>query len=185
MDDSTREQIREQERALYRVSQTLLVIALALTLLFVVSLRVNADFMALWPLRDASTGFALAAKTTSDSLPQFVQEALSWKPTPVKSLVSTIIAVDNPNLPGMRVFVRDSLIGSTPSLDTARIKYMVTSGDVREEYYLPYVQQALVDRVRKAWFPWFLCGTEIVLMGILYGFHRWIRKLLNQNAGGL
>ena len=183
LDADTLTQIRERERALFRISQTILVITLILTVLFAVSLRVNADFMALWPLRDAAVGFTIAAESTRDSLSRFAQEALSWKPTPEKSRVSAIVAVENPHLPGMRVFIGDTLIGSTPALDTTHIKYVVTTGEMREEYYLPFAQQVLVDRLRKAWFPWFICGVEILMMAILYGFHRWIKKLSAEGKG--
>ena len=180
MAPSERDKIRERENALFRVSETILAIALVLTVLFGVSLRVNSDFMGLWPLKDASNAFALAAQASGDSLPQFAEQALSWQHTPEAAQVRTIIAIDNPTLPGMRAFVHDSLVGITRGLDTTHIEYVIRSGEVREEFYLSPAEQLLADRLRKAWFPWFVGGVEMLMMAILFAFHRWVKSLLKE-----
>ncbi|HEY3296636.1 MAG TPA: hypothetical protein VGL38_14490 [bacterium] len=194
MDSATRTAILEKERALFRVTETLLVMLFVLTALFAVNLRVAADFMALWPLRAASDGFhravaewtaqnapkdSLAANT--DRLSAFAHQALNWKPTPATDYLRTVVAVDNPNYPGLRVYLKDSLLGTTPGLDTTRIHYVVASGPLREEYYLPYAQQAVADRLRKAWFPWLFAVAEVILMAVVYAFHRWLRRLASED----
>jgi len=284
-DESARAGIQEKARALFRVTETILTIALLITLLWLVNARFGVNFMALEPLRDASVAFDQAAAdwnaerardiallpppqdstklpewadlvqahlgypaavyllrgttvqpvrvppdlkdavsnlpqfrdTThadiagnvairqgplgnreiaafvfdagpdraqwgvisrlGDYLPEFTREALSWKRTPATGRVSMIVAVDNRTLPGMRAFFKDAPVGTTPALDTTNIHYAITRGDFREEYYLPIAQQILADHVRKPWFPWFLIVVDIVLMAVVYAFHRWIRGL--------
>jgi hypothetical protein len=61
IDDTTRTGIREKARALFRVAETILVMALLLTGLWLVNVRFGTDFMALEPLRDASVAFDQAA----------------------------------------------------------------------------------------------------------------------------
>jgi len=134
----------------------------------------NGAAVSLFEPRTGHTGWGVVQKS-SDYRTAFARAALSYKHTPESNRLSTIVAVENPNYPGLRVFSGDSLIGNTPGLDTTRISYTVTDGSVREQYYLPYAQQLLADRLRKSWFPWFVCGICLLLMTVLVIFHRWFK----------
>jgi hypothetical protein len=115
-----------------------------------------------------------------DARREMAEEILTYKPEKMLASRKWIGMMGNKfDLPALRMFGGDSMIGASPNLDTTRSKYAEKrKRGIWFEYYVSApADQMYIDFLKRPRLLYFLLIVEAAMVVVLWWMHREIKKL--------
>jgi hypothetical protein len=113
-----------------------------------------------------------------DARRELANELLTYDPKDLLKSRQWVFGAWNNGGLNFRMFSGDSLLASTPRLDTLNSKYTEKERGVHFEYYVTVWDQMMINMMLHPRLLYFLVFVECIMMIGLYFFHRRIKELV-------